>query len=121
MKAIKKVYPTEHAEQSSFVQWMKYQHPAIRFFAIPNGVRTGFKQALKIKREGGSPGIPDLYFPFWKIWIEFKRVKGGSVSFEQKEWHQYLEDHCGDKVIIAKGCDDAIKQLMAYLTRNKNN
>lgn len=112
--------PLEYEEQVTFVEWVKMQFPHIRFFAVPNGTRTSFKQAIKIKKSGGSPGVPDLYFPAWKVWIEMKRQKGGVLSIEQKEWIYYLEEHCGDKVIVAKGCSDAIKQLMEYLTQSQN-
>lgn len=80
-------------------------------------MRTSIRTAIKAKREGMRKGVPDLFVPKWKLWIEFKRSKGGTVSPEQKEWHEYLEDHCGDIVIIARGCDDGVKKVMA-LTHN---
>jgi hypothetical protein len=39
-----------------------------------------------------------------------KRKTGGVLSKEQKDWIEYLKG-CGQRVIVAKGCDDAIKQL----------
>jgi hypothetical protein len=112
---IKKTLPTEHQEQVNFVEWVKLQFPSMRFFAIPNGMRTGFSQAKKAKREGLSSGVPDLYFPSLKLWVEMKRVKGGVLSQEQKEWHYYLEEHCGDTVIVARGCKDAIDAIIKTL------
>lgn len=118
--------PTEHQEQAAFVQWVKLQFPALKFFAIPNGMRTSFKQAIKAKRDGMMRGVPDLCFPttfpingkFETLWIEFKRTKGGSVSIDQKEWHHYLSEHCNHIVFVAKGCDEAVKFIMD-LTQNK--
>jgi hypothetical protein len=120
MQKIKKVYPTEHEEQAMFVEWFKIQFPHIRFFAIPNGIRTGFKQASKAKKEGMSSGVPDLYFPKWKIWLEMKREKGGTVSQEQKDWHNYLTDQCNDTVIVARGCDEAVRAIMSLTLNNKS-
>lgn len=120
MKANKKSpIPTEHEEQSAFVEWFRLQFPSVRIAAIPNGIRTGFKQAIKAKKEGLSRGFPDLIVPAWNIFVEMKRSKGGAVSPEQKDWHEYLEEHCEAKVIVAKGCQDAVNQIMEYLTQDK--
>jgi hypothetical protein len=39
-----------------------------------------------------------------------KRLKGGSVSNEQKDWHEYLTS-IGHVVLICKGADDAKAQI----------
>jgi hypothetical protein len=41
-----------------------------------------------------------------------KRTKGGTVSPEQKDWRAYLES-IGDFVIVAKGNQDAQRQIIA--------
>jgi hypothetical protein len=112
--------PTEHEEQSLFVQWFSLQFPAIRLFSVPNGIRTGFKQAMKAKKEGMSKGVPDIFIPELNVAIEFKRIKGSSVSPEQKDWLRYLEDRCDMTCFVAYGCDEAVRFIMD-LTRNKNN
>jgi hypothetical protein len=43
-----------------------------------------------------------------------KRQKGGVVSPEQKVWRQYLES-IGDFVIVAKGNEDAQRQILARI------
>jgi len=58
--------------------------------------------------------VPDLYIPAWHTWIEMKRVKGGSVSPEQKDWHIYLQG-IGDFVIVGKSCEDAQSQILARI------
>ena len=102
--------PTEHEEQRLFVQWFRRSYPGVRIFAIPNGGYRGKTQAAKLKAEGVSSGVPDLFVPAWALWIEMKRQKGGSVSLEQKDWHKYLIS-IGHKVLIAKGFDDAVEKL----------
>ena len=103
--------PSEHHEQCLFVQWFRRTYPGVRIFAIPNGGMRNKMQAMKLKAEGVSAGVPDLYVPAWALWIEMKRIKGGSVSTEQKDWHEYLQS-IGHKVLIGKGFDDARKKLL---------
>ena len=94
--------------------------PHIRIAAIPNGLRTSIRQAVKAKAEGLSSGFPDITVPHYNLYIEMKRQKGGVVSQEQKEWHQYLEDHCDAKVIVARGCADAISKFYEFLKSRKS-
>ena len=103
--------PTEHEEQREFVSWFRKTYPGVRIFAIPNGGARTPSVAGRLKAEGVSKGVPDLYIPAWRVWVEMKRQKGGAVSPEQKDWHQYLES-CGDCVIVSKGCADAQTKLL---------
>lgn len=106
------INPLEHDEQVAFVNFFPRQWPGVRIFAIPNGTRASIRASIKAKKEGVSSGVPDLYIPAWKLWVEMKRRKGSTTSPEQKDWHEYLRS-IGDKVIVAKGCDDAIAQIKA--------
>lgn len=102
--------PLEHDEQVAFVHWFRLQFPHVKILAIPNGTRASIGAAIKAKKEGVSSGVPDLYIPAWKLWVEMKRQKGGVVSPEQKEWIQYLES-IGDRVIVARGWVDAVSKI----------
>lgn len=109
--------PSESEEQIAFLDWMKYQHPTVRFFSVPNGFFGGsFGMIQKLKKEGMTKGVMDLFILEWNLAIEMKRQKGGVLSPEQKEWKEYLEEKCLMKVIVAKGCQDAVNQVMDYLT-----
>ena len=101
--------PTEHEEQREYVRWFRQTYPDVRIMAIPNGGARSPATASRLKAEGVSPGVPDLFVPAWGLWVEMKRAKGGKISPEQKEWHQYLES-CGYRVIVGLGQTDAIKQ-----------
>jgi len=70
--------------------------------------------AIKAKKEGVSSGVPDLYIPAWKVWVEMKRRKGGKLSPEQKEWIEYLRS-IGDTAIIGNGWEDAMEKIMDLL------
>ena len=105
---------SEHEEQCLFVQWMELQFPSVRFFAIPNGGYRAKLIAVKLKREGVRAGVPDVYVPAWKLWIEFKPEKGGKVTPVQKEWKEYLEG-IGDTHFVARGFNDAKQKVIQFL------
>jgi len=109
---LKKRIPSEHEEQSAFVAWFRYKYPGILIFAIPNGGYRTKVEAVKLKREGVVAGIPDLCVPKLDLWIEVK-TRNGRLSKKQKEVIKYLES-IGDKVIVAYGCEDAIKKIEEF-------
>lgn len=106
---------SEHLEQVDFVAWFRRNYPDVRIFAIPNGGYRGKAQAGKLKAEGVSPGVPDLYIPEWRLWIEMKREKGGTLSPAQKEWREYLES-IGDCWIRGNGFEDAREKVLTRLS-----
>lgn len=108
--------PTEHEEQRAFVSWFRRSGDVL-IFAIPNGGFRGKAQAIKLKAEGVSAGVPDLFIPAWGLWIEMKRREGGSLSAEQKDWIAYLEA-CGYSVLTPKGAHAACDAVIEWLQNN---
>jgi hypothetical protein len=106
--------PTELQEQIGFYSWFSKKFPDILCFHIPNGGWRDINTAKKLKASGVVRGIPDLFIPSLKIFVEMKRVKGGVVSPEQKKMMAYLE-RVGYKVILAKGATDASIQVLNFL------
>jgi len=102
--------PTEHEEQRELVKWFRQTFDGVRIFAIPNGGARSITTAAKLKVEGVSAGVPDLYVPEWKLWVEMKRTKGGVVDKAQKDWHEYLTA-IGDRVILCRGADEAKRMV----------
>jgi hypothetical protein len=105
--------PTEHEEQREFVRWFRQSYPGTRIFAIPNGGARSKATAGKLKAEGVSSGVPDLFIPAWGLWIEMKRVKRGKHETAQKDWASYLEA-CGYSVILCKGALAASTDVIAF-------
>lgn len=105
--------PTEHFEQREFVRWFRQTHPGVRIFAIPNGGVRSLATAGRLKAEGVTKGVPDLFIPAWRLWIEMKRIKGGILSAEQKDWMKYLES-VGYRAIMCKGAEDAMRQVIDF-------
>tara|TARA_R110000868_G_scaffold87492_1_gene244707 strand:- start:1926 stop:2291 length:366 start_codon:yes stop_codon:yes gene_type:complete len=102
---------SEHVEQREFVQWWRRTYPDHWIFAIPNGGWRTPATALKLKLEGVSPGVPDLFIPSLAFFIEMKAV-GGTLSDAQKTWIAHLES-CQYTVMVAYGFEDAVRQFAA--------
>ena len=107
---------SEHSEQVGFVNWFRAKYPKVLIFAIPNGEKRAISVAVRLKEEGVTPGIPDLYIPSCNLWVEMKRVKGGRISPDQKKIISYLES-VGHTVIVGKGAGDASKQVLEFLEK----
>jgi hypothetical protein len=80
-------------------------------FAIPNGLRTSIRVAVKAKRAGLNAGVPDICLPvpqggYHSLFIELKRVKGGRLSPRQRGWLRSLQNQ-GYRCVIAPGFDAA--------------
>ncbi|UPG86835.1 VRR-NUC domain-containing protein [Luteibacter aegosomatis] len=125
--------PTEHEEQAALMEWAginAVRAPELRLlFAIPNGAALASKstgpgrrfsrQAMKLRAEGLKSGVPDLCLPvargkYHGLFIEMKRVKGGTLSPEQKEWLQRLADQ-GYCAVRCNGWWEARTAILQYL------
>lgn len=107
------ILKTEHQEQVEFVSWFRKNRPDIRILAVPNGGLRNRIVAAKLKAEGVSAGVPDLFIPGYRLWVEMKREKGCAVSSNQKDWINYLST-CGYFCIVAKGCSDAMHKVIDF-------
>lgn len=120
-----KLIPLEKTEQINFIDYCKANN--IIAVSTQNGFKmpkTAFNWAAysnSLKRLGLATGFPDVIIlarnksnTHEVLFIEMKRIKGGRVSPEQKEWINKLDslNYC---VGIAYGCDSAIKILNNYL------
>ena len=115
---LKAALPTEHEEQRDLVRWFRRKYGPVRIFAIPNGGYRSMTAAAKFKAEGVSAGIPDLFVPAWRLWIEMKRQKGGRVSPEQADWIAYLEG-VGFTCFVCPGSENAQAQIEAFAAAMK--
>lgn len=114
-------YPTEDEEQAKLHVWLTRE--GIRHYAIPNGGRRNYVEAIKFKRTGVSPGVPDICIPYacgsyHALYIELKRAKGGKVSDSQKEWLAFLTKN-GYLAQIAEGFEKAKEIVLYYFSLSK--
>lgn len=113
--------PTEHDEQVKVIQWCDaHPNPRVsRIYSHLNGLRAPIGAVIKAKASGGRKGIPDLFLPiscgeYHGLYIEMKRLKGGSLTPEQKDWIESL-NASGYKAIACKGHESAIEVITKYL------
>lgn len=112
------VVPSEHLEQVFFVAWFRRSFPGVRIFAIPNGGGRSCIESQRFKAEGVCSGVPDLYVPAWRLWIEMKRTKGGTLSAEQRDWLDYLSA-IGDTAYVCHGREEAMLAVNSYLEKRR--
>ena len=99
--------------------------------SVPNGAAYGKdpaqrqKEGARMKAEGLRPGVADVFLPLpmslacgqgWSagLYLELKRVKGGTVSAEQKAFGQYANS-VGYRWLVVRGYYEAITAIEAYL------
>ena len=123
-KAVKLLEPLETIEQQIFMNLVHAhvrQHPELALmFAVPNGARTGMRQAIKLHREGMRAGIPDICLPIARggyvgWWGELKRKKTGYLSTQQKEIISALRVQ-GHWACWHRGADEMFADLLWYLS-----
>ena len=115
---------SEHAEQVATITWFRYQYPKFAkcLWAIPNGGVRHIGTAVKLKAEGGMPGVPDLFLmipaaDYHGLFIEMK-VKGGKLSDSQKEF-MGLATLMGYQAVVCYGFDEAKDAINNYLQSNE--
>lgn len=114
----KNMTPLEDYEQIRLATWLTRE--GIRFYAIPNGGKRNLVEALKFKRSGVQPGVPDVCIPipsgsYHGLYIELKRVIGGKVSQSQSEWLAFLREK-GYYAQVAKGFEEAKEMVEHYFS-----
>ena len=112
----------EHDHQSLFFLWLQRnerRHPVLAaFFAIPNGGFRHIRTAIKLKKEGVKPGVPDTCLPVARkghhcLWIEFKAGKNTMTDLQSK-WKEFLEAE-RHKVVVAYSWQEAALETVRYL------
>lgn len=117
----------EHQIQVECVRWFRLAYPKLRIFAIPNGGQRNAAVAGKMKAEGVTAGVPDLFIPvasngFHGLWIEMKRsdigkngklINKGTLSDVQKDMMTFLVGQ-GYAVFVAYCFDDFRGIVKAY-------
>lgn len=123
----------EDEEQELFFDWLEVasgRQPLYKLaFAVPNFSGTGKKGTLmrrvnqrhgaKLKRTGRKPGVPDIVFPvarggYHSLYIEMKRLRGSTMTDEQKVWIPALREQ-GHLVEVCKGWEEARDCIERYV------
>lgn len=114
--------PTESEEQQALFNWIRLsvgKYPELKSaYHIANEGKRTVANGAKLKREGLSPGVPDICVPVAKgkyhaLYIELKRKKGGRISPQQEEFIGKLNSQ-GNLAVICFGWDEARKIIEWY-------
>lgn len=113
-----KVCESEENVQTRVIKYIKIVYPSALYCASAGGVRTSFRQAVKMKRTGYVAGFPDLFIYEAKggyngLALELKTDKG-QASPQQRWWRDELNRR-GYKAVICRGYDAAIEAITTYM------
>ena len=107
--------------QVGCVRWFRLQYPKLAgvLFAIPNGGWRNPTVAAKLKAEGVTPGVPDLFlaYPsgqFHGLFIELKNGKQGRVSENQERMHAELRAQFY-RVEVVRTAEEFVRITQDYL------
>lgn len=113
---------SEHQEQAKFVKWIRVNHPDLLIHSIPNGANLAgtqtqrVKQWNKLRAEGALAGVPDLFIPELRLYIEMKYGQG-KLSDKQKRVIPRLQQ-AGYQVAVCYSGDEAIHLVSKLLQNN---
>ena len=134
---IRSVNPTEHQIQCAIVEWANtnkydgYKTIGFNLIAIPNGGNRSITEGVRLKREGVTAGVSDLFLAIpitgyrktptgggWcghlsGLWLEVK-TKKGKVSEKQQSWMRLMR-MCGYEAVVVKSIDEGIQAIKDYL------
>lgn len=124
-KGLNAILSSSIGERSNPVIALKWIH------AIPNGGARDIVTAARMKAEGVKPGIADIFLPIprlnyfsrherpecngYGLYIELKKIKGGTVSEEQKDFAEHCRKN-GYHFAVCKGWCEAASVTQSYLT-----
>jgi VRR-NUC domain len=103
--------------QAACCRWFAYEYPGIKLIHTPNGGHRNALEAARFKRQGVTPGVPDLFLMksangFHGLFIEVKS-ETGKLSEYQKEMLAYL-DSMQYKTAVIRSVDEFIKVVNEY-------
>lgn len=110
---------SEHALQVACMQWLRWVHPEVFCYAIPNGGYRTKRTAGIMHEEGVTPGVPDLHIPmprggYASLYIEMKNGKAGRVSERQQAMIERLRGY-GNKVVVCRTEEDFRTAIEEYI------
>jgi hypothetical protein len=114
---------SESTEQQALFEWAEIaakKTPELRLmYAVPNGGKRNIATAVRLKKEGVKPGVPDICLPvprgrYHGLYIEMKFGRN-KPSEAQKWWIEQLQQQ-GYKVNVCYGWGEAVKVIVDYLT-----
>ena len=120
----KKTIPSETSEHINLMKWF-WRNYDPEIWHYPSGAMLGGKSKKakyaainQLKMMGWKNGVPDLFIPELRLFIEMKRQEGGVVSEDQKKRIAYLRS-IGYTVFVAEG-DLIARQFIADFVKKNH-
>jgi hypothetical protein len=111
----------EHLAQSLLIKWFRLQYPLMAkcLFAIPNGGARHIGTAIKLKQEGVTAGVSDLFLMIPSngkhgLFLEMKKDKSAKLQQNQEDFLN-LAESMGYGAEVAFGFEDGIEKIKKYL------
>jgi hypothetical protein len=109
---------SESSQQIEFVKWAKEVMGLEWLHAIPNGGYRHPREARKLKLEGATPGVFDLFLPtkrsvYGGLYIEFKKSTGKPSKRQIKFCNDIWEE--GYMAVFCYSVKEAKEATLYYL------
>ena len=111
----------EHLAQTLLIKWFRLQYPLMAkcLWAIPNGGVRHIGTAIKLKQEGVTAGVADLFLMIpanglHGLFLEIKADKSGRLQQNQIDFLN-LAESMGYGAEVAYGFEEAQKIIQKYL------
>ena len=111
----------EHHHQVSYFEKLKKENPLLRSltFAIPNGGSRNMVEAMNLKLEGVSPGIPDVFHAipcgvYHGLFLEFKSMNRKSRPSDEQIARMYDLRNYGYAALVVHGWAQAWEAQQLY-------
>lgn len=112
----------ETQEQIAFVTLCRLKYPKLLFFAIPNGGYRTMITGRILQREGLIPGVPDLFFPALRTFIEMKRADKSKSRVSQAQKHVIkLLEQAEYTCFVAYGAQHALNYIDVAMKNRQPN
>lgn len=102
---------SEYMQQVRLVAWFRANYKGELIYHCGNGGKRGKAEGLRFKNMGVVAGIPDLFIPSRRLFIEMKVETGGAISKEQHAIMEMLESY-GYTCRVCEGFEDAKKTIL---------
>jgi hypothetical protein len=111
----------EHLAQTLLIKWFRLQYPLMAkcLWAIPNGGARHIGTAIKLKQEGVTAGVADLFLMIpanglHGLFIEMKADKSARLQQNQEQFLN-LAESMGYGAEVAYGFEEGQKIIQKYL------
>lgn len=120
---------SEEQEQEFLFEWAAYRqatYPELKLmFHVPNGGKRDRGTAIKLKRQGVKPGVPDIMLPVPKLkhgyaglFIEMKTGKNKPTEYQMVYLTELRKQ--GYYIAVCYGWKEAVRIIETYLNEDKN-